>query len=35
MMSGMMQTSISGYIFALGAFGAAVPLAFTLYRKVA
>lgn len=25
MMSGMMQTSISGYIFALGAFGAAVP----------
>ncbi len=33
MMSGMMQTSISGYLFALGAFGAAVPLALLLYRK--
>jgi len=27
MMSGMMQTSLSGYLFALGAFGAAVPVA--------
>lgn len=33
MMSGMMQTSISGYVFALGAFGVAVPLAYMLYRK--
>ncbi len=33
MMSGMMQTSLSGYIFALGAFGAAVPLAMMMYRK--
>ena len=33
MMSGMMQTSISGYVFALGAFGAAVPIAYMLYRK--
>ncbi|HBS49631.1 MAG TPA: hypothetical protein DEA05_05880 [Rhodobacteraceae bacterium] len=33
MMSGMMQTAVSGYIFALGAFGAAVPVALMLYRK--
>lgn len=32
MMSGMMQTSVSGYLFALGAFGAAVPLSLALYR---
>ncbi|PID35890.1 MAG: hypothetical protein CR993_07750 [Rhodobacterales bacterium] len=33
MMSGMMQTSISGYLFALGAFGAAVPVALMLFKK--
>jgi len=33
MMSGMMQTSISGYIFAAGAFAAAIPTAMLLYRK--
>ncbi|UYV39058.1 YeeE/YedE family protein [Rhodobacteraceae bacterium D3-12] len=33
MMSGMMQTSLSGYIFALGAFAAAVPVAMMMYRK--
>ena len=33
MMSGMMQTSLSGYLFALGAFGAAVPLAIILYKR--
>lgn len=33
MMSGMMQTSISGYLFALGAFAVAVPMAMALYRK--
>jgi len=32
-MSGMMQTSLSGYLFALGAFGAAVPVALMMYRK--
>lgn len=32
MMSGMMQTSISGYLFALGAFAVAVPVAFFIYR---
>jgi len=32
MMSGMMQTALSGYIFALGAFLAAIPLAFILYN---
>jgi uncharacterized membrane protein YedE/YeeE len=31
MMSGMMQTALSGYIFAAGAFAAAVPLALKLY----
>lgn len=35
MMSGMMQTSLSGYIFALGAFAAAVPTALILFRKEA
>ena len=33
MMSGMMQTSISGYIFALSVFIVAIPLAFLLYKK--
>jgi uncharacterized membrane protein YedE/YeeE len=35
MMSGMMQTSISGYIFALGAFGAAIPVSLMLFKKEA
>lgn len=35
MMSGMMQTSLSGYIFALGAFAAAIPVAMMMYRKEA
>ena len=35
MMSGMMQTSLSGYIFALGAFGAAVPVSLMLFKKEA
>jgi hypothetical protein len=33
MMSGMMQTSISGYLFALGAFATAIPLSIILYKK--
>jgi hypothetical protein len=33
MMSGMMQTALSGYIFAAGAFAAAVPTAMMLYRQ--
>ncbi len=33
MMSGMMQTSLSGYIFALGAFGAAIPTAMILFKR--
>lgn len=33
MMSGLMQTSISGYMFTLGAFGAAIPVALMMYRK--
>jgi len=33
MMSGMMQTAVSGYLFALAAFGAAVPVAILIYRK--
>lgn len=32
MMSGMMQTSLSGYLFALAAFAAAIPTAILLYR---
>ncbi|HHB75187.1 MAG TPA: hypothetical protein ENK84_01395 [Desulfobulbus sp.] len=32
MMSGMMQTSLSGYLFALGAFAMAVPTAMVLYK---
>jgi hypothetical protein len=34
MMSGMMQTSLSGYLFALGAFAAAVPTAVLVYKRV-
>jgi hypothetical protein len=33
MMSGMMQTALSGYIFAAGAFAAAVPTAMLLYKQ--
>ena len=32
MMSGMMQTSVSGYLFALGAFAVAVPVAIFMYK---
>ena len=35
MMSGMMQTAVSGYIFSLGAFIAAIPLALFLFKKEA
>jgi hypothetical protein len=35
MMSGMMQTALSGYIFAAGAFAAAVPVALMMYKKEA
>lgn len=33
MMSGMMQTSLSGYLFALGAFITAIPFAILFYKK--
>lgn len=33
MMSGMMQTSLSGYLFALAAFAAAIPTALLLYGR--
>ncbi len=33
MMSGMMQTSLSGYIFTLGTFGAAIPTAMLIFKK--
>jgi hypothetical protein len=33
MMSGMMQTAVSGYVFAAGAFAAAVPTAILMYQK--
>ena len=33
MMSGMMQTSLSGYLFALGAFAAGIPIAIFFYRQ--
>ena len=33
MMSGLMQTSLSGYIFTLGAFAAAIPVAMIMYKK--
>ncbi len=32
MMSGMMQTAVAGYVFAAGAFLAAIPLAVVMYR---
>jgi len=35
MMSGMMQTAVSGYIFAAGAFLAGIPAALILFRKEA
>jgi uncharacterized protein len=35
MMSGMMQTALSGYIFALGTFAAAIPLSILLFKKEA
>ena len=35
MMSGMMQTAVSGYIFAAGAFLAGIPTALYLFRKEA
>jgi hypothetical protein len=33
MMSGMMQTALSGYLFALGAFAAGIPVAILLFRQ--
>jgi len=33
MMSGMMQTSMSGYLFAIATFAAAIPVARILYRR--
>lgn len=33
MMSGMMQTSLSGYLFAAGAFAAAIPAAILVYKR--
>lgn len=33
MMSGMMQTSVSGYLFAVGAFMAGIPLAIIIYGR--
>ena len=33
MMSGMMQTALSGYIFAAGAFAAAIPTAMMMYKE--
>jgi uncharacterized membrane protein YedE/YeeE len=33
MMSGMMQSSLSGYIFAAGAFAAGIPTAILLFKK--
>ncbi len=35
MMSGVMQTALSGYIFTIGAFAAAIPTALWLYKKEA
>lgn len=32
MMSGMMQTSLSGYLFAIGAFAVGVPVAMLMYK---
>ena len=33
MMSGMMQTALSGYLFAIGAFATAIPLAIMLFNQ--
>ena len=33
MMSGMMQTSLSGYLFAMGAFAIGVPAAILVYKR--
>jgi uncharacterized membrane protein YedE/YeeE len=33
MMSGIMQTSLSGYIFTIGTFAVAIPTALILFRK--
>jgi hypothetical protein len=33
MMSGIMQTAVSGYLFALSAFAVAIPTAIIVYRK--
>lgn len=33
MMSGLMQTSLSGYIFAIAAFAAAIPMAMIMYKR--
>ena len=33
MMSGMMQTSLSGYLFALGAFAVAIPTAILVFGR--
>lgn len=33
MMSGMMQTAISGYIFTAGAFAAGIPIALYMFKK--
>ena len=33
MMSGMMQTAVSGYLFAFAAFAAAIPVAILMYKK--
>lgn len=33
MMSGMMQTSLSGYLFAAGAFATAIPIAILFYKS--
>ncbi len=33
MMSGMMQTSLSGYLFAFGTFAAGIPVAIYFYRR--
>ncbi|MTH98544.1 YeeE/YedE thiosulfate transporter family protein [Roseibium sp. RKSG952] len=35
MMSGMMQTAVSGYIFAAGAFAAAIPVSLIMFKKEA
>lgn len=33
MMSGMMQTAVSGYIFAAGAFATAIPVSLMMFKK--